>query len=390
MVNLLRRIFIKDYKNLNDNTVREKHGTFASIVGILSNIVLFSIKLFTGIISGSISIIGDAINNLSDMGSSLITLIGFKLSNKEADTDHPFGHQRIEYITGLIVSLIIMFVGFELGLSSIDKIKNPNETIYSTLVIVLLITSVFIKLWQGLFNRKMGKIINSVALVATSQDSFNDAITTIVILICALISKYLGYNLDAYAGIFVALFIIYSGLKLLKDSVDPLIGTSIELSFVKQIEEDIKKFEGICGIHDVICHKYGPTKIFMSLHAEVPSSMNFMLAHDLIDQVEVEMKRKYDIELTIHLDPVDTNCELTKELKNKLNEFMNESEYRDLHFHDFRIVKGVTHTNVLFDVELPFEIKHKKDEITKYFESKFKEIDDKYNLVITYDYIFVK
>ena len=274
--------------------------------------------------------------------------------------------------------------------SSIDKIKNPNETIYSTLVIVLLITSVFIKLWQGLFNRKMGKIINSVALVATSQDSFNDAITTIVILICALISKYLGYNLDAYAGIFVALFIIYSGLKLLKDSVDPLIGTSIELSFVKQIEEDIKKFEGICGIHDVICHKYGPTKIFMSLHAEVPSSMNFMLAHDLIDQVEVEMKRKYDIELTIHLDPVDTNCELTKELKNKLNEFMNESEYRELHFHDFRIVKGVTHTNILFDIELPFDIRNKKDEITKYFEMKFREIDNTYNLVITYDFIFVK
>ena len=390
MINLLRRIFIKDYKNTSDSEVREKHGLLASIVGIISNIILFGIKITAGIITGSISIIGDAINNLADMGSSLITLIGFKLSNKEADSDHPFGHQRIEYITGLIVSMIIMFIGLQLGLQSIDKIKNPIDINYSFIVLGLLFISVLIKLWQGLFNRKMGKAIDSVALLATSQDSLNDALTTTVILICALISKYLNYNLDAYAGIFVALFILISGFKLLKESTDPLIGTPIDLEFVKKIEEDIKSYENVYGIHDVICHRYGPTKIFMSLHVEVPSSLEFMLAHDLIDTIEVDIKRNYDIELIIHLDPVDTSCETTNFLRNKLSEFLKESEYCDIHFHDFRIVKGVTHTNIIFDLVIPFEFKNKKDELKKYCEEKFKTLDSNYNLVITFDYEYVK
>lgn len=389
MTNLLRRLFIKDYKNVKNQHVREKHGVLAAVVGVVSNIILFIIKFFVGLFTNSISIIGDAINNLSDMGSSLITFIGFKLSGKEADKDHPFGHQRIEYITGLIISLIIMFIGLQLGINSIKKIIVPDVVNYSTIAIVMLSISIIIKVWQSLFNRRIGKEIDSVALIATSQDSLNDVISTLVILICALVTKYLNYNIDAYAGVFVSLFILYSGFKMLKESTDPLIGTAIELKFVKEIEEEIRKYENVIGIHDVICHKYGPTKIFMSLHVEVPASMEFILAHDLIDRIEVEIGKRFGIELIIHLDPVDVNCEITQSLKEHLENFILEGKYTNLNFHDFRIVKGITHTNILFDLVIPHSLKDKKKEIFAYFEKKYREINESFNIVITFDYEYV-
>ena len=290
MVNFLRKLFIKDYNNVKDPKVREKHGKLASFVGVFSNLFLFIIKLFAGILSGSIAIIADSINNLSDMGSSIITLVGFKLANAPADDDHPYGHQRIEYISGLIVSIIIIFVGGNLLLTSIEKIMNytpevvENTTLYISMGI--LGVSILIKLWQSIFNKKVGKIINSLALEATSADSRNDCISTLVILlgnIALLIWKDIPFSLDGVLGILVSLFIIIAGINLIKETVDPLIGVSVESEFVKNIVEDIKKNKVVLGLHDLVCHMYGPTKCFMTIHVEVDSKADLMATHDAID-----------------------------------------------------------------------------------------------------------
>ncbi len=383
MTTLLRKIFIKDYQNIKKKEVRNAHGKLAGFVGVVSNFFLFAIKLFAGIISGSISIIADSINNLSDMGTSLITIIGFKLSSKPADKDHPYGHERIEYIVGLIVSVIILIIGGQLFYNSILKIINKSEVKIGIISIVILSISIVIKAIQSIFYKKMGKIIDSVSLNAASIDSRNDSITTLAVLIGCLVSYIFGYNLDGYFGIVVSIFIIISGIGLVKETADPLIGKSIDKEMVSKIIFDIKKYDMILGVHDVVCHSYGPTKMFMSLHAEVPAKGDILIIHDIIDTIETEISEKYNIEIVIHMDPIENDNEEVLCLKQLFEEYLMEIDEK-LHLHDFRMVDRHKCKNIIFDVVLPVDLKLHKNEITRILEEKISE-QGEFNLVISYD-----
>ena len=387
MINWLCKLFIKDYQDTNSNEVRTRYGNLASIVGILSNLVLFGLKLFIGLITGAISIIADAINNLADMGSSIVTLIGFKLSSKPADKEHPFGHERIEYITGLIVSIMIIIIGFTLGKSSFDKILNPDP-LDKSLILVTSITlgvAILIKLWQSLFNYKIGKKINSVALIATSKDSRNDVISTSGVLIGVILSNYVfNFNLDGYIGLGVSIFILISGIKLIKETTDPLIGVAPDKELVKTITDDILAYKGVYGIHDLVCHMYGQTKLFMTVHVEVDARTNILESHDLIDNIEKEMKEKYNIEISIHMDPIEMDNEELNEFQKVLLTTLKDIN-KNLSFHDLRMVKGYTHTNIIFDVVVPFDAKVNKEEIFDILLKTAKQINPLYELVINFD-----
>ena len=321
MINFFRKIFIKNYNDVDNPKIREAHGKLATIVGIISNLVLFVAKLLIGLFAGSIAIVGDSFNNLSDMGSSSITLFGIHMASKPADEDHPYGHERIEYISSLFVSIFIIIIGFELLSESftnfIDGLTVYTAMNYSIATIIVLVVSILIKLWQGIFNKKIGKIINSLPLEATASDSINDMISTSTILIATIISMIFpkitlfGYyiSLDSLMGIGVAIFIIISGIKLIFETINPLIGVGPDSEFVKKIITDIEAFDGVLGIHDVICHMYGPTTCFMSVHVEVDSLSDINVSHDLIDNIERIIKEKHHIELVIHMDPIDIHSE---------------------------------------------------------------------------------
>lgn len=385
MINFLRKIFIKDYQNIEDEKVRTKHGFLASFVGMFSNLLLFGFKLFIGLITFSMSIITDALNNLSDMASCILNIFGFKMSSKPADKKHPFGHQRIEYIIGLIISLIIIAVAVLLGYSSVMKIISNEATSFNIYVFIILGASILIKLLQGIFYLKMSKIINSTSLKASSQDSISDVISTSAVLLASIVEFFFpNIHLDGYMGVLVALFIAFNGIKMVVESSSPLIGDAPDKELVKKIENEILSYDGVLGIHDVICHLYGPTKMFMSVHVEVDAKVNVMISHDLIDNIERDIREKYHSEITIHMDPVICDNEEINMLKNKTKEMLNK--YNDkLRFHDFRIVSGPTHTNVLFDIVVPFEEKIKEDELLLYIKEQYKLIDEKYNLVINID-----
>ena len=387
MINWLCKLFVKDYQNTNSNEVRTRYGNLASIVGIISNLILFGLKLFIGLITGAISIIADAINNLADMGSSVVTLIGFKLSSKPADKEHPFGHERIEYITGLIVSIMIIIIGLTLGKSSFDKILSPDP-LDTSLILVTSITlgvAILIKLWQSLFNYKIGKKINSVALIATSKDSRNDVISTSGVLVGVILSNYVfNFNLDGYIGLGVSIFILISGIKLIKETTDPLIGVAPDKDLVKTITDDILNYEGVLGIHDLVCHMYGQTKLFMTIHVEVDARTNILESHDLIDNIEKEMKEKYNIEISIHMDPIEMDNEELNQFSKVLSTTLKDiCSY--LSYHDLRMVKGYTHTNIIFDIVIPFDVDIKKEYIFDTLLKKAKEINPLYELVINFD-----
>ena len=396
MVNFLRRLFIKDYNNVKDAKVRENHGKLASFVGVFSNLVLFIIKLFAGILSGSIAIIADSINNLSDMGSSVITLVGFKLANAPADDEHPYGHQRIEYISGLIVAIIIIFVGGNLLLTSVEKIFSytpeivENTTLYITIGILSI--SILIKLWQSIFNKKVGKIINSLALEATAADSRNDCISTFVILlgnIALLIWKDIPFSLDGILGILVSIFILIAGINLIKDTMDPLIGVSAESDFVKHIVEDIKNEKVCLGIHDLVCHMYGPTKCFMTIHVEVDSKADLMETHDAIDNIEKKIFTNHGVYLTVHMDPIETDNEEVNNLRKVVTETIHNID-SVLSIHDFRVVKGPTHTNILFDIVIPYKFKMELNEILNIVKEKIDDGKTTYYFVVEVDRNYVK
>lgn len=400
MVNLLRKIFIKDYRNTNDPNVRTKHGYLASIVGIITNLLLVVFKLTIGILVFSMSIISDALNNFTDMASSVVNLLGFKLANKPADKEHPFGHERIEYIAGLIISFVIIAIAAVLGYTSIIKIINQTETNYGNdavniAVFVILGVAILAKLFQGLFYRKMHKIINSVSLKASAQDSFNDVITTTAVLIATVIEFVLRKNglnvpIDGWMGVAVSLFIIYSGIKLLIETSNPLIGLTPDKELVHKIIEDIKNYPGVLGVHDMMCHSYGPTKLFMTIHVEVDHRIDVLVSHDLIDNIEKEIQQKYNILLTIHMDPIITESSEINHLMAKANEILVAFPNGEkLSFHDFRTVSGPTHTNILFDVVVPPELKVSDEELLNYLVKEFKKIDPKYQLVINFDRNYV-
>jgi len=395
MVNFLRRLFINDYQNIKNQKVREAHGKLASIVGVISNLFLFGIKLVAGLLSKSVAIIADSINNLSDMGSSIVTLIGFKLANTPADEDHPYGHERIEYVAGLIVAIIIMFVGGSLLFSSIDKIinyeYNPILDYIAYISLGILALSILTKLWQSLFNRKIGKLIDSVALKAAASDSRNDVISTFVILIGNLVILFtgdIGFSIDGILGILVSIFIIISGIKIIKETANPLIGSSVSKEYVDELVEFVKNNKFVLGVHDIICHMYGPTKCFMTLHAEVDSKENIIEVHDAIDEVEMLVRQEYGVELTIHMDPI-VNDDETNALKAKVGKII-EGLDKHLSFHDFRIVRKQSRSTLLFDVVIPYKYKMTKEEIYSYLTTEVNRDDDQYNLLINFDYQYIK
>lgn len=399
MVKLLRKLFIKNYEDVNDTKVRMKHGLLAAIFGIVTNAILFFAKFITGLFSSSISVVTDSINNLSDFANSTITLVGFKISSKPADKEHPFGHQRMEYITGLIVSIVIIALSFLMAYQSIDKIiayhSNPSAVegmseLFAILTFSVLGFAIFFKILQAYVNFSLSKIIQSVALKATAIDSLTDSIATTLLLISSLLSYYCAYTfLDGYMGVIISIFIAYSGIKMVIETVSPLLGESENKEEAKKIIDEILSYDGVLGVHDLLVHNYGPTKLFMTVHVEVDARSNFLEAHDLIDNIEMDIKNKYDVELTIHMDPIDVSNEETIKLKEAVIKIMNEYE-RNLSLHDFRVVHGKSHTNIIFDILVPFKSNFDETKFLKLLDEKMNTNDDnKLHFIVHVDYPFV-
>ena len=400
MVNLLRKLFIKNYQNVEDPNVRQKHGFLASFVGIITNLLLVIFKLAVGVLIFSVSIITDALNNLTDMGSSIVNLFGFKLANKPADKEHPFGHERIEYIAGLIISFVVIAIAVVLGYTSVMKLINNTGTDYSNSTVniamfIILGVAIITKVYQGLFYRKIAKIIDSVSLKASAQDSINDVITTSAVLVATIV-EYIFYingydvHIDGWMGLAVSIFIIITGIKLLIETSNPLIGVTPDSNLVHSVVQDILAYPNVLGVHDLMCHSYGPTKLFMTIHVEVDYRRDILVSHDLIDNIEKEISAKYNVLLTIHMDPIVLDSPQINELKVKTQEILSRfPEGEKLSFHDFRTVEGPTHTNILFDVVIPTESKISDDELLKYLKLEFKKINPTYFLVINFDRNYV-
>lgn len=372
MTSLLIRLFIKDHKNTKSATVRAQYGTLAGAVGIVTNLIVAAVKFIIGLIAGSVSVMADATNNFSDAGSSLVTMVGFKLSGKPADRKHPFGHARIEYLTGLIVSFIIVMLGFAFLTESIGKIINKSESNFTTLALIILGISIAAKLWQGFFYRSMAGRIGSDSLKASAQDSFNDVISSAVVLIGALVGKFTTLEIDGYVGVAVAIFILVSGVKLVIETADPLLGVPPEKETVEALSDKILSYDGVVGVHDLIIHSYGANRIFCSVHAEVPADVDVMLSHDIIDNIEEEVYQEMGISLVIHLDPITVGDKRIDEMKATLTKILAETSVT-LHYHDFRAVFGVTHDNVLFDLVLPMDFSLTEEEITSLITKRFTE-----------------
>lgn len=381
---LIRR-FIDNYEDVKNPAVRESYGKLAGVVGIVSNVILCTIKIVTGFLFGSIAILADGINNLADASSSLITLIGFRLAAKPADEDHPYGHARIEYITGLIVSMLIIILGLQLLGTSVGKALHPDPLEFSGLSIVVLVIAIAMKIWQARFNIKMGEAIDSATLKATGQDSRNDVISTSVVLIGILIGKFSGIQLDGILGILVALFIIYSGFQLIKETADPLLGSAPDPALVDAIQTRVVAHPGVLGIHDLVVHDYGPGRIFASVHVEVDAHGNLMESHDMIDNIERTVCQELHIHLVVHMDPLDTKDPLTQKVKEELKEITAEME-GVLSTHDLRVVSGYTHHNVIFDVVISQECKKTDPELKEELTKKMRQYDSKYCPVITVEH----
>ena len=384
MVQLLARFFIKNYEQTESPSVRQSYGVLCGSVGIGFNILLFIGKFLAGLISNSIAITADAFNNLSDAGSSLITLIGFKMAGQKPDTEHPFGHGRIEYLTGLLVSLLILLMGVELIKSSVSKILHPEATECTAVVAGILIVSILVKLYMYLYNRSTGRKIDSAAMMATAADSLSDMLSTSVVLIATLIGKFTGLQIDGWCGLLVGIFILYAGFSAAKDTISPLLGQPPQKEFVEKIESIVQSYPQVLGIHDLIVHDYGPGRVMISLHAEVPASGDMLHLHDTIDNIERQLHRELHCDAVIHMDPVMNDDEETQELKKQVTCCLHELD-KSLNLHDFRIVKGPTHTNIIFDILVPFKIQLSDAEIGRFMEEKIHSISASYYAVINID-----
>ena len=388
MINLLSKKFIKNYNDYNDPTVRKNYGTLASVVGVITNFILAAMKLTIGIIASSVAITADALNNLSDAGSSVITFISFKISSKPADKDHPFGHARMEYICSLIVSFLILLVGAELLLDSgktLLGISEGTKTDVSIFTIIILSLSILLKLWLGLFNYTIGKRINSGVIKATAMDSITDSISTLAVLVGSIVIKLTGFQLiDSIVGIGVSCLIIYAGLKILIETKDAILGEAPVDEVIEGINEIVTRYPDIIGIHDLMVHNYGPKHFIASFHAEVDGKKDIYMLHDMIDNTEREIKNELGISCTIHMDPIVTDDERVNELKNFLNNILSK-EGLELGVHDFRVVIGETHTNLIFDIVLPFESKYTEKDLIDRICSLVKAENENYYCVITVD-----
>lgn len=384
MNEFLFRLFIKDWENIGTSAVRDQYGQLAGIAGIVSNAVLCFMKITVGIVSGSIAIIADGVNNLADGASSVITLAGFKLASLPEDEEHPYGHARYEYVTGLIVSFLIMLVGFELLKTSVNKILHPEPMIFSWPVAAVLMLAILIKLWQASFNRAAGRRIDSKTLLATAADSRNDVIATSAVLISLIISHFAQVNLDGWMGLAVALFIIWSGIGLVRETISPLLGEAPDSHLVQQIEQISTGYEGVLGIHDLAVHNYGPGKIFASIHIEIDSSVDIMVSHDLVDNIEKRLREELHINITAHMDPVKVD-DPNREPLSRLIHNAVKARPEFLSFHDLRTVTGPTHTNVIFDVVVSHECRLTEMEIVRYFNQILAEYDESFFAAVEID-----
>ena len=385
MFRLLVKLFVKDYKNHKNPVVRERYGLLSSIVGILLNIILSLAKLLIGSVTSSISITADAINNLSDAGSCVVTLVGFKMAGMKPDKEHPFGHGRIEYIAALVVGFIVELMGFELIKSSVEKIRNPEELTFSIPAVIVLLISIFGKLWLALFNRYLGKTISSPALSAVVTDSLSDICATAFTLLALILSRYTSLPLDGIFGIVVALFIMYSGYGILKETIGIILGVPPSRELVDKIVELIKSHDGVIDIHDLVIHSYGENRLFGSVHVEVPADFDILEAHDNMDHIEKEILEKFGINMVVHLDPLVVNDERIRVLKDLTYGTIKEFD-ETLSFHDFRVVEGPTHINFIFDLVIPFDYKLSADELKEKISELMKEHNPNYYVVITVEY----
>lgn len=387
MTELLSRLFVKDHQNTSSPLVRRAYGTLVSITGILLNLLLFAAKFAVGTLFGSISIVGDAVNNLSDAGSQIISLVTFRISAKPADREHPFGHARIEYVTSMIVAFLVLLIGIELFKESVNKIFNPVLPERSWIAAAVLALSILVKLWLGLFNKRIGKRIDSAVMRATAADSLSDAFSTGAVLLATLVMLLfptLNINLDAYMGIIVAVLILIAGLRILNETKNSILGESPSDEIVKTISETVEKNPDALGIHDMVVHNYGPGHIIASLHIEVDGKKDIFHTHDMIDNIERELRNVHGIEATIHMDPIVTDDERVNSLRERVVEETKKIDAR-LRVHDFRFVEGATHTNLIFDVAVPFEIKQTDAELSRAITDAIRKIEPNYFTVITFD-----
>ena len=374
MTKLLIKLFIKN-ADANTNKGRELYGRLAGAVGIICNLILSVMKLIIGTVTNSVSITADATNNISDAGSSIVTLVGFRLSGKPADKDHPYGHARIEYISSLIISFIILLIGCSIFKESVIKIFKPEESLFNIATVIILVASIIVKLWLSVFNTYLGKQIDSKALEATAIDSRNDVITTTAVLIASVISHFTGFNLDGYMGVIVSIFILISGINLVKETLNPLLGQPPTKEMFESIEKKILSYDNVLGVHDLMVHSYGPNTYFASAHIEMDAKIDVLVCHDIMDQIERDFKSDLNIHLVVHLDPTILDSPEINELKEMVNDIICEID-RELTFHDFRVVMGEENKNVLFDVVVPPEYKYSDEELEKMITEKITQMSN--------------
>lgn len=384
MFHLLSKLFIKNYEDYTDPNVRQSYGILAGAVGILLNFLLFAAKALAGLLSRSIAITADAFNNLSDAGSSVITLIGFRLSGQEADSDHPYGHGRIEYLSGLIVAAIILLMGVELIKSSFSKILHPQLPDFSPVIAFILLLSIAVKLYMYVYNRRISVKIDSAAMKATAADSLNDCIATAAVLAASLIGHFTGYSIDGWCGLVVGIFILRAGIEAAKDTIDPLLGKAPDPAFVEHIRSIVLAHPEVLDVHDLLVHDYGPGRMMVSLHAEVPAEGDFLKLHDVIDNIERELQTTLSCSAVIHMDPVLTKDSETSRLHEIVSSLAKELDPA-VSVHDLRLVKGPTHTNVIFDAAVPFQFKLDDSAIRAYFSEKIRRLDGSYFCVVNID-----
>ena len=374
MTQLITKLFIKDAENTGNPAVRTRYGVVSSIVGIACNLFLAVLKFLLGIISNSIAITADAANNLSDSASSVVTLVGFKLSSKPADREHPFGHGRIEYVCALVIAFLVLLVGFELGKTSVSRIISGESARFSLAVVSGLFISVCVKLWMSVFNKKLGKKINSSAMEAVSADSLSDALATGVTLLSIIAAKFTSLPVDGYIGILVSLLVMWAGVGIIRDTLTPLLGTTPDPELVKNIHDEILNYDKILGIHDLIVHEYGPGKIFASLHAEVSSTENIMDSHGLIDLIESEVSKKLGIEILIHMDPLEVENEEVCQIRDSVYASLRKLD-ETFSMHDFRIVPSGDFKNILFDVVIPIDYPAPDDTVSAMVVTSVSALD---------------
>lgn len=389
MTDLLVRLFVKDSDNVSNPKVRGRYGILSGCAGIVVNVILFLAKFLVGTVTNSIAITADAVNNLSDAGSCAVTVFGFKMSSKPADADHPFGHGRIEYITAMVVSFIVLFMGFELLTQSIDKIRNPEDVTFNLVGAIIIAVSIFGKLWLALFNRKLGKKINSPAMTAVVADSLSDIAATSVTLIALVLSNFFpSLHIDGWLGIIVAGFVLKAGYGIFKETLNSLIGEPPTKETVEKLEAKILSYEHVTGIHDLILHNYGPDKFFGSVHVEMPSDFDVLYSHDIIDNIERDVMAEFGILLSIHYDPVEVNNARVNELK-IIAESAVKRISEELSIHDFRVVDGPSHTNLIFDVVVPRKFSLSNDDLMAEISSEISKNGTNFFAVMNIEYAFV-